>query len=262
MKRRGPQIAFVALTLVVALLGIAACGGGGSKKQEPTKPAELSTQDKVRMAQSMLTAGRTGDAVELLDQALADEPDSAQLQLFYGKITFQAGKFSDAQEAFKRAIDLDPYLTDAHNFLGATYAELGMNAEAEQEYLTALADPAYTSPDKAYLNLGLLYASQGRTVEAIENLRNAVEINPRFYKAHFELASLLDRDGNLVEAAREYEVAKPGFRTVGEYHYRLGFVYFRLGEKSKARDALERAIDVAPGSNSAAQAGELLELMK
>ena len=145
MKRRGPQIAFVALTLVFAVLGIAACGGGGSKKQEPTKPAELSTQDKVRMAQSMLTAGRTGDAVELLDQALAEEPDSAQLQLFYGKITFQAGKFSDALEAFKRAIELDPYLTDAHNFLGATYAELGMNAEAEQEYLTALADPAYTS---------------------------------------------------------------------------------------------------------------------
>jgi tetratricopeptide (TPR) repeat protein len=113
-----------------------------------------------------------------------------------------------------------------------------------------------------YLNLALLYSSQGRNVEAIESLRNSVEINPRFYKAHFELASLLDREGNLDEAAREYEVATPGYRTVGEFHYRLGFVYFRLGDKAKARDALERAIDVAPGSNSAAQAGELLKLMQ
>jgi Tfp pilus assembly protein PilF len=262
MNRRGLRTTCIALTLLAALLGVAACGGGKSKKEQPTTPQELSTQDKVRMAQSMLSAGRTGDAMQLLEQALADEPDSAQLHLFYGKISFQAGKFADAEAAFRKAIELDPYLTDAHNFLGAAYAEQGKNSEAEQEYLAALADPAYTSPEMVYLNLALLYSSQGRALEAIESLRNAVEINPRFYKAHFELASLLDSEGNLDEAAREYEVATPGFRTVGEFHYRLGFVYFRLGEKSKARDALERAIDVAPGSNSAAQAGELLKLMK
>ena len=262
MNHRGPRNTGIALALVILLLSAAACGGGGTKKQEPTKPEELSTQDKVRMAQSMLNAGRTGDAVQLLEQALAEEPDSAQLQLFYGKINFQAGKFAEAEAAFERAIELDPYLTDARNFLGATYAEQGKNAEAEQEYLKALDDPAYTSPEMVYLNLGLLYSSQGRNLEAIESLRNAVEINPRFYKAHFELASLLDREGNLDEAAREYEVATPGYRAVGEFHYRLGFVYFRLGDKGKARDSLERAIDVAPGSSSAAQAGELLKMIE
>jgi len=262
MDRRGAGIICVALTLVVALVIVAACGGGESKQQPTTKPEELSTQDKVRMAQSMLNAGRTGDAVELLEQAIEEEPESAQLQLFYGKINFQAGRFAEAEQAFMKAIELDPYLTDARNFLGATYAQQGKDAEAEQEYLTALEDPAYTSPEMVYLNLGLLYSSQGRNQEAIDTIRKAVEINPRFYKAHFELASLLDREGNLDEAAREYEVATPGFRTIGEFHYRLGFVYFRLGDKGKARDSLERAIDVAPGSNSAAQAGDLLKLLK
>jgi Tfp pilus assembly protein PilF len=262
MNRLGPRITGIVLALVILLLGAAACGGGSSKKKQPTKPEELSTQDKVRMAQSMLTAGRTGEAVQLLEQALAEEPDSAQLQLFYGKINFQAGKFAQAATAFEKAIELDPYLTDARNFLGATYSEQGKKAEAEQQYLRALEDPAYTSPEMVYLNLGLLYSSQGRTLEAIESLRNAVEINPRFYKAHFELASLLDREGDLDEAAREYEVATPGYRTVGEFHYRLGFVYFRLGDKGKARDSLERCIDVSPGSSSAAQAGELLRLMR
>ena len=262
MNFRRPRNTWMALSLVVVLLGVAACGGGKSKKDQASTPEELSTQDKVRMAQSMLNAGRTGDAVDLLEQALAEEPESAQLQLFYGKINFQAGNFAEAEAGFRKAIELDPYLTDARNFLGAAYAEQGKTAEAEQEYLAALNDPAYTSPDMVYLNLALLYSSQGRNLEAIDALRKAVEINPRFYKAHFELASLLDREGNLDEAAREYEVATPGFRTVGEFHYRMGFVYFRLGEKSKARDALERAIDVAPGSNSAAQAGELLKLMK
>ena len=260
MDRRGPGITFIAITLAVVLLGVAACGG--SKKQQTTEPAELSTQDKVRMAQSMLSVGRTGEAIEMLELAIEEEPESAQLHLFYGKINFQAGKFEEAEKAFKTAIEIDPYLTDAHNFLGAVYAELGKTSEAEREYMTALDDPAYPSPEMVYLNLGLLHASGGRDQEAIDSLRKAVEISPRFYKAHFELASLLDREGNLDEAAREYEVATPGYRTVGEFHYRLGFVYFRLGDKGKARDSLERAIDVAPGSNAASQAGELLKLMK
>ena len=70
-------------------------------------------------------------------------------------------------------------------------------------------------------------------------------------------------DGSwLDEAAREYEVAEPGYRSFGEYHYRLGLTYYRLGDRDRAREHLSRAIDVAPGSPSAAQADELLRMMR
>jgi type IV pilus assembly protein PilF len=174
---------------------------------------------------------------------------------------FQVGRNADAADAFRRALELDPYLTDAHNFLGVVYTEMGRPEEAEEQFRVALDDPAYPTPENIYLNLALAYAAQGRDDEAIGQLRTAVEINPRFYKAHFELASLLDRVGKIDEAAREYEVARPDYRNVGEFYYRLGFVYFRLGDQSKARENLERAMEVAPGSNSAAQANDLLEMM-
>ena len=86
-------------------------------------------------------------------------------------------------------------------------------------------------------------------------------INPKYYTAHFELASILDRIGELAEAVREYEVSEPGYRNSGDYLYRMGFVYFRLGEEQKARDRLTRVIDVAPGSKSAEQADRLLKMM-
>ena len=130
----------------------------------------------------------------------------------------------------------------------------GLDVEAGQMVTLAF-------PEQVYLNRGLLYASQGRTEEAIEDLRRAVELNPKFYRGHFELASALDRLGNVQEAAREYEVATPGYRNVGELHYRLGFAYFRLGQHLEARESLNRAIAVAPGSPSAAQADELLRLI-
>lgn len=248
----------ISLAIVLVLIFAAGCGG---KKAPPTKPEELSTRDKVRMAQSMMSAGRVGEALSIMEQALEAEPDNALLYSFFGQMNYQAGEFEAAQAAFLQALELDPHMTDARNFLGAVYAELGRQSDAEREFLQALEDPAYPSPQKVYLNLGLLYASQGRNEQAIAAIRNAVEIDPRFYKAHFELASLLDREGNIEEAAREYEVAGPAYRTVGDYHYRLGFVYFRMGEKAKAKESLERAIAVAPGSTSAAQADELLRMI-
>ena len=258
MLRRDTGTTVLALALA---LGVAACGGGGARK-EPTTTEDLSAQDKARMAQSMIGAGRTGEAMELIEQALAEEPDSAQLQLYYGKVCFQAGQLAQAERALLRALEIDTYLTDARNFLGVVYSETDRPAEAEREFLTALKDPAYPTPEMVYMNLALLYSAQGRNSEAISNLRRSVELNPKYYQAHFELASLLDREGQIDEAAREYEVAGPAYRSVGEFHYRLGFAYFRLGQQAKARESLERAISVAPGSNSAAQAGELLKMME
>ncbi|HXV74919.1 MAG TPA: tetratricopeptide repeat protein, partial [Candidatus Polarisedimenticolaceae bacterium] len=164
-------------------------------------------------------------------------------------------------EAFETALEHDPFLTDARNFLGAVYTEMGRIDDAEYQFREALEDPAYPTPEKVYLNLALAYVAQGRDEEAISELRTAVELNPKFYKAHYELASLLDRVGRIDEAAREYEVARPDYRNVGEFHYRLGFVYFRLGDRARARESLERAIEVAPGSNSAAQADDILKMM-
>jgi len=97
--------------------------------------------------------------------------------------------------------------------------------------------------------------------EAIENLRQAVGINPKYYTAHFELASILDRIGELAEAVREYEVAEPDFRNNGEYWYRRGFTYYRLGREADAREALQHVQSIAPGSESAARANELLGVL-
>lgn len=251
----------IGLATALLLIGIAAgagCGGGAATKKKPQQPT---TQEQVRTAQSMFKAGRVTEALAGLEAALQSEPDNARLHNVYGTLCFQAGRYRAAEVAFLRALELDPYLTDAHNFLGAVYQQTGRHDDAEKHYRTALAEPAYPTPEKPWLNLGLLYSNQGRDDEAVDALRTALEINPKFYKAHYELASLLDRRGELEEAAREYEVAEPEYRQVGEYHYRLGWVYFRMDQREQARESLNRAIAVAPGSRSAAKAGDLLKML-
>lgn len=249
--RVGSVIAVAALTLV-------ACGGGAERRN----PIETQPLYKMRMAESLMNAGRVTEALTTMEQAIAADPESAPLRLQFGQLSFRAGRYVEAEAAFLKALEIDPYATDAHNFLGSVYQELGRPADAENEYRAALADRAYPTPELVYLNLGLLYGDLERDEEAVSALRTAVGIDPKFYKAHFLLAAELERTGQIEEAAREYEVAEPGYRSSGDYYYRRGFAYFRLGRVPEARQALERVQAIAPGSESAARADELLRMME
>lgn len=244
---------------VLLTLSLVACGGA---KKPASKTPELTPEQKVRQAQSLMNAGKFNDALATLQQAIDAEPDNALMRNFKGQMLFIAGRYDEAEAPLRKALELDPYLTDVHNNLGALYDAQGHKSEAEAEYRLALADPAYRSPEKVYLNLGVLYSSQLRDREAVEVLRKAVEIDPEYYQAHFELASVLERLDELNEAVREYKVAEPAYRRDGHYFYRLGLAYFRLGMKQEARENLTRAVSLAPGSPSAAQADDLLEMLE
>jgi len=251
-----------ALRLGITLLGLSiglmlACGGGATTK----KPAELTIEQRVRTAHSMLRAGRVTQAMEIMDEVLAERSDDARLWSEYGSLCFQAGRYATAERAFLEAIRLDPNFSDAHNFLGVVYVMTDRLGDARKHLQTALDDPAYPTPEKVYLNMSRLLVKEGRDAEAVDALRRAVEINPKYFQAHYSLASILDRMGEFHEAVREYEVAAPDYRQVAEYHYRLGNAYLQIGEREKARESLRRVLSIAPGSHSAARADDLLEML-
>ncbi|HUC42907.1 MAG TPA: tetratricopeptide repeat protein, partial [Candidatus Sulfotelmatobacter sp.] len=250
-------------TLAAAsLLGAAllSCGSCAAEKK-PAKDPHAEVAQQVRLAESYFGGGRVSEALEVLQKAIEKEPANASLRNYYGQLCFMAGRHDDAEKAFQKALEIDPYMTDARNNLGSVYDSTGRKDLAEQQYKKALEDTAYPTPEKVCLNLGQLYASQGRTEEAITQYRRAVEINPKYWRGHFELASALDKGGKLEEAAREYEVALPDYKGSGEYHYRLGLVYMKLGRPEKAREHFTLCGQLAPGSENASKAFELLKMI-
>jgi len=253
-------VRFPALVLsTVALLAplFSACGASKATPKDPA--SEVATN--IRLAESYFGAGKVNEALGILEKATASQPTNAPLRNYYGQLCFLAGRNAEAEKAFTQAIELDPRLTDARNNLGALYDATGRKDQAEREFLQVLADQAYASPEKAHLNLGILYMSEGRKDEAITQLRQAVEINPKFWRGHFELASALDKAGLLDEAAREYEVAAPEYKGNGEYQYRIGLVYMKLDQPSKAREHFMRCQELSPGSESASKAYDLMKML-
>jgi Tfp pilus assembly protein PilF len=247
---------------VAALVLIAVASCGPSKPKASSEPKVLTTAEKVRMADSYRSAGRMNDALVLLDEVVTDNDDDPHLHTVYGEYLFLAGRYPVAEQHLILALELDPYLTDARNWLGVALAEQERYDEARVQYERALEDPAYPSPQLIYLNLGMLYRAQGLDQEGIQQLRRAVQIDPRFFKAHYELALGLEAVGKFDEALDELVVAEPAYRTDGTYWYRRGFLEFRLQRAIQALDSLRRCLDVSPGSPAAAQARELMEVIQ
>lgn len=247
--------------IVLFVTAVLACGAAcGAPKAKPKDPAS-ETATNIRLAESYFQAGKVNEALTILQKAVASAPTNAPLLNYYGQLSFLAGRNGEAESSFTKALELDPHLTDARNNLGAVYDVTGRKNEAEREYKKVLDDTTYASPEKVYLNLGLLYGSQGRQTESIASLRKAVELNPKFYRGHYELASMLDRAGQMDEASREYEVAAPDYKNNGEYHYRLGLVYMKLSRPELAREHLSRCQELSPGSENASKAYDLMKML-
>ena len=249
-----------ASAIVFAAVVFASAAGCAPAKSKPKDPAPEAATN-IRLAESYFGAGKMNEALDILEKTAASQPSNAPLRNYYGQLCFLAGRNPEAEKAFLQALEVDPRLTDARNNLGAVYDATGRKDEAERQFLQVLADPSYSSPEKAHLNLGILYRSAGRQQEAIAQLRRAVEINPKYYRGHYELASALDKAGLLEEAAREYEVAAPEYKSNGEYQYRIGLAYMKLDQPGKAREHFSRCQELSPGSEAASKAYDLMKML-
>jgi tetratricopeptide (TPR) repeat protein len=102
--------------------------------------------------------------------------------------------------AYRRALGADGHLADAHCNLGRLLHEGGDLVAAESHYRLALCgDPTAAL---YWFNLGVAVEDQGRSAEAIALYREALARDGGLADAHYNLAGLLDKAGDL-RSARE-----------------------------------------------------------
>jgi Flp pilus assembly protein TadD len=94
--------------------------------------------------------------------------------------------------------------------------------------------------------LGNFYARQGRAIEAEDQLRSALVLEPGFIPAFVNLADLmrmLGRDNDAETVLREGLLSVPGSAAL---HHALGLTLIRLGRNREALEELEMATNIAP----------------
>ena len=135
-----------------------------------------------------------------LETELEANPSDPNLHYKQGLLLAEMGEAGRAAKSWRKALELKPNHTKALNLLGTTYLSQNRLNEAEQLYRNALE----TQPDQPQiLNALALVLSRSKSYdEAVEHWERATEIDPDYTQAHYNLSSILLKQGR-DEAALE-----------------------------------------------------------
>jgi tetratricopeptide (TPR) repeat protein len=166
-------------------------------------PLTLASHDDTRLniASELVRLNRASDAIQLLEDALADAPDDAVAQTQLGLALVRHGEPARAVEPFRAAVRLQPDDFAARVRLANALRAVGRTAEAIPEYEQALRVVPDSVPDAIGV-LSLLaqtYHDAGRRDDAI---------------AMLEKALALARAARLADMARQIE------RTIAQWRLR------------------------------------------
>ena len=101
----------------------------------------------------------------------------------------------------------------------------------------------------AELNLGEALTEQGQAGLAEPHFRNAIRYAPGLGVAHYDLATILQRQDRTAEALDQYQQALPRMSDpleLAQTHNNLGVLYKGRGEYAKALEQFELAVQLNP----------------
>lgn len=148
--------------------------------------------------------GFAAEAVPVIERATRLKPDDYGVWYFYGRVLEHAGKPEPALAAYLKAVDVDfarlqsdpnsPREVYVPAYIRAAALLLDKDAERAERLLQQAHEVDRTNP-QVLGGLGAAAARAGRADQAIERLKAAITIAPRYFFAHSELARIYEERG-------------------------------------------------------------------
>lgn len=141
-----------------------------------------------------------------------------------------------AEKSFRRALSLKKDFTEARNNLVRALIDLKKFDLAEKEMKLVIDDLTYPAPDRAYMNLGYLYYSQGKWAQARDGFARAVQARRESCPANTFLGRTFFEMKNYGAAKDQFEkaIAFCQRQLDDEAHYYSALTFFRMGDRDGA----------------------------
>jgi type IV pilus assembly protein PilF len=183
--------------------------------------------------------GKLEIALDEFSRAVEIDPSFGQGYNGLGLVFAALGEDAKADANFKKSIQVQPNSSESHNNYGSFLCARKRYDESIPEFLAAVKNPLYSTPNLAYANAGICSARKNDTKNAEVYLNKALQIEPLTYSAAYQLADIQFKRGDVVTAQKTLQnalIASPSPETLW-----LGIKIARvLGDKdAEASYALE-----------------------
>ena len=209
-----------------------------------------------RKGEKAVKEGRYEDALDHLDEAIAQNPKDAFAYFYRGLAHGGLGNLNAAIRDLNSARKFGPEDSALLTNLGTCYLRKGQFSAALKEYKKAL--KINPKDARALLNVGIVYAKQAEaapprseprlSARALESLDKAIISDPRLPEAYRERALLLVDKGRLDEAIEDLTYAVTLDDTYTEAHEDLEHLHRRLEKGDKADADQAPTQQLGPGN--------------
>ncbi|MEQ9450846.1 MAG: tetratricopeptide repeat protein [Pseudomonadales bacterium] len=226
-----------------------------------------STEARYGLARSLLAQGKNEQAMAELEKNLQVEPGNPNVYRQIGLVTASLGNPAQAAEYFAQESDLVPNNPTTLNNLGVAHFAADDWDSAKQAWLRAVKINATTT---LLYNLGNIAYYEGRFVEALEYLDQALESLPDSYRYAGKRAAILRFvPGRTVDAQaafqRASQLAQESLAVNSDdahaWKYLSGYLA-NLDDLQGAENAIQQAQTLAPDDSETSYFYAIVQLRK
>ncbi len=222
--------------------------------------------------------GKPEEAIRMIRAIIASDPDITDAYFSIGSLYVQEEKYGEAVDSFKQVLDRKPDETFAAINIARVYEKMGRFGEAGS-FIRDYLGKGFEDPELTYLAgrmafllkeydaavpylekclsartelagtrdiLAAIDIARNDFVRAEENLRLALEANPRLANAHYKLGWIAEKQGRPEDAEAEYlkeiDITPKHFKAL----YNLARIYQATGRLDRERETLEKCLEADP----------------
>ena len=190
------------LVAILFALDFAGCAmqPAGSSGQKTITRLQASAKAHTELAASYYERNQLGVALEELGKALRAEPNYAPAYNVRGLVNMALHEDRQAEDDFLHSLQLDNSDSGTLNNYGWFLCQRGRERDSIKQFMAALKNPLYNTPEKSYVNAGVCSKKGGNAKDAEEFLQKALVLQPNMPEALLGLADMSFANGDYAGA--------------------------------------------------------------
>ena len=239
------QIAiFTLITLSLTLSGCRAV------IENPVNKNDYAAEYNAKLGLAYLKQNRLELAHEKLLKALQQNTNSVAANHYYAVLQEKLGQTHSAKKHYQKALRYSKNHPELYNNYGSFLCRQAQYADALAQFTRAIKYPLYKTPEFAYTNAGVCLNKSGQPKNSEAYFRKALQLNPQFDSALYQMAVLNWKHGNIAKAQaflyRYNDVAKQTPKSL----LLCKQIHDKLGERVEADKCLSQLLSNFPTSET------------